>query len=136
MVFLRRLSTCTLSPTRRSSDLEQGIREAGTARDIGGPVARVHVTDRHHISRPRERQRLAEKADAGGDLDALIRLGERWPGAGTPPAFQQLLDRYDGTNRHRAHVGSGRTQRTCSASSCPMICWCPSVLTVIGPRKG
>ena len=59
---------------RQQDDAEQGVAEARPAGQIGGPVARVHVADRHHVARAGERQRLAPERDPLGHIDRVVRL--------------------------------------------------------------
>jgi hypothetical protein len=47
---------------RDHDDAQQRITVAGAARDVGRPVAGVHVPDRHEVAGPRKGQQLAPEA--------------------------------------------------------------------------
>ena len=49
---------------RQQDDPEQRVAEPGAAREVGRPVARIHVADRHEETRPDETQKPAESAQA------------------------------------------------------------------------
>src|SRR6266436_5449815 len=48
--------------------------EPRTSADVGGPVSRVHITDRHQIAGSGERQHFAKERSAAGNGDAAIDL--------------------------------------------------------------
>src|SRR5881392_4179822 len=56
----------------QQDDRKQRVPEARAAREIGGPVAGIHVPHGHEVARSRERQRLAPprtRADGNGAID-------------------------------------------------------------------
>jgi hypothetical protein len=59
---------------RKQNDAEQPVTEGGATREIGRPVARVHVTDRDQITRAREREHLSPKARARSNCNCPMRF--------------------------------------------------------------
>ena len=57
-------------------DAQQRVPELRAAGNVGGPVARVHVADRHQITRPRERQHLFPRRAGDRDRDTAVNLGK------------------------------------------------------------
>ena len=53
-------------------DAQQGVTELGTARQVGRPVARVHVTDSHQEARPGEGSHLLPEGGSLRDRDAAM----------------------------------------------------------------
>ena len=82
--FLREIAAADQSETRAKTlqhqrdrvgehqHPQQRIAEARAALEIGRPVARVHVTDRHHEARPHERQHALPSANRA------VRLRDRY----------------------------------------------------------
>jgi hypothetical protein len=52
---------------RQQDDREQGVAEAGSAGDVGGPVAGVHVADGDEVARAGEGGQLAPESAAEGN---------------------------------------------------------------------
>jgi hypothetical protein len=101
---------------RHEDHAQQRVAEARPAGQIGRPVARVHVADRHQVPGPGERQQLAPPR-APPHRNRAVRLLERGRGTRAPPAG---LQRRLGSRRRarsprrllgRRRIGSGDRQR-------------------------
>src|SRR5262249_4956324 len=106
--------------------------EPGAAREIGGPVARVHVSHGDYVARSGKGERLAPERDATRHRHRVVRLGEARQRAGIAPAGQIL----DGRGRRGAHRSSPGATSTPGASSAPMLWRSPADSTVTGPPNG
>ena len=67
-------------------DAEQGVTKLRAARQVGRPIARVHVADRDEKTRPGEGRQFAPEGSGRRDDDAAVRFRERNQAAATPPA--------------------------------------------------
>ena len=67
-------------------DAEQRVTKLRAARQVGRPIARVHVADRDEKTRAGERRQFAPEGSGRRDDDAAMRFRERNQAAATPPA--------------------------------------------------
>ena len=81
-------------------DAEQRVAEARAAGQVGGPVARIHVANRNHVSRSGEGEHLAPERDSPRHGDRVVRLGETRHRARIAPSADGL-DRRSGCGVHR-----------------------------------
>ena len=63
---------------RDQNDEEQGVAELGSAREIGGPIAGIHVTDRNHESGSGVGEKLAQERGILRHADRAVGLGQTW----------------------------------------------------------
>ena len=117
---------------REQDDTEQRVAEARAAGEIGGPVARVHVADRHHVARARKGQRLAPERDPHGHRDGVMRLGEARHGARIAPPFDLIHWR----RGYGTHLEALSRQRSTCASDWPTTWISPRDSMVTGPPNG
>ena len=86
------------------NDTEQGVAESRTTGEIGGPVARVHVSHCHHVPRTGKGQRLMPERDSLRHMDRMVGLGQARKRARIAPRGE-ITDR---TRRCGAHGRSAR----------------------------
>jgi hypothetical protein len=72
---------------RDQDDGEERVAELRTAREVGGPVAGIHVADGDEIARPGEGKHLAPEAELLRHRNGLMDFGQAGRVAGQPPAL-------------------------------------------------
>ncbi len=83
---------------RDHDDGEQRVTELGTAGEVGGPVAGVHIADRDHVAGTREGHQAAEPGPLAWHRNRGMDLGQAGPGiaAGKEmPAGARVADHGD-----------------------------------------
>ncbi len=77
----RAASACNRIAIRFDSmnDEEQRVAERRAAREIGRPVAGIHIADRHHVAGPGKGEELPEPDAAFRDRDRRVRLRQARP---------------------------------------------------------
>ncbi len=71
---------------RDHDDGQERVAKLRAARQVGGPVARVHVADRHEKTRTREGEHLPPERRPGWHRDAAVHLREALRPTPPPPA--------------------------------------------------
>ncbi len=94
---------------RQQDHRQQRVAELGSAREVGGPVARVHITDGDQIAGAEEGQQPARPMPAKGHRDGRIDLRQaelRASGGVSAPAGGSRVGHRDTLNRGlRAQCG-------------------------------
>src|SRR5262245_41250814 len=76
---------------RDEDDAEQPVTKCRPARQIRRPVARIHVADRHQVTRPGESQHLSPKTQSPRHRDGAVDLRKAWRAARQTPAVATVF---------------------------------------------
>ena len=98
---------------RQHDDAEQRVAELCAARDVGRPVAGIHVADGHEVSRPCEGEHLSPGGPADRNRDGAVHFRQAAPvphgiGCGSVGGFL-----------HESRNNSIMTSRVASTASTP-----------------
>jgi hypothetical protein len=63
----------------KHDDAEKGEVVFRSAGEVGRPIPRVHVANRHEKTRPGKGEQFAEKTSRGRNNKAAMNLGKTWP---------------------------------------------------------
>ena len=91
----------------QQDDVEQRVTKLGAAGEVGGPVARVHISDGDEVSRTAKGEELPEPVSAA-DRNRPVRFGKGGRLAGASPAGDRAGSRYSGALRRRRDRRFGR----------------------------